>query len=91
MDTKAFNQRLASQLGIAPADVSTLVDGLGQVMAEIGTELDSVAIPGFGTFTSVKRDERVVTDPSDGSRTLMPPSIEMGFVASVVLRKKLAQ
>lgn len=91
MDSKAFTQQLAARLGVTPAEVTPMVEGLGQVIAEIGTALDSVAIPGFGTFTSEKRDEHVVTDPVDGSRTLMPPAIEMSFTASVVLRKKLAQ
>lgn len=91
MDTKTFNNHVARQLSISPAEVGRLTECLGRVMAEIGTGLDSVAIPGFGTFTSVKHDERVVTDPSTGSRTLMPPAIETGFITSVVLRKKLTR
>lgn len=91
MDSKAFNTRLAKTINRTTDETATLTDALGKLMAEIGSELDSVAIPGFGTFTSVKTDECVITDESTGKRTLMPPSIKMQFQPSIVLRKKLSR
>lgn len=47
---------------------------------------DSVAIPGFGTFTPSKTDESVIEHPS-GKKMLVPPHISLTFSESVVLRK----
>lgn len=49
---------------------------------------DSVAIPGFGTFVAEKHDEEIVNDQVTGQRLLLPPSIDMKFKASVVLKKR---
>ena len=61
---------------------SAMVDTL----LEYCSNLDGVAIPGFGTFTPVKSDERIVKD-SDGKTFLLPPSIELKWRPSVMLRK----
>ena len=91
MDNKTFNGRLARALARPTDETATLTDALAKLMTELGGELDSMAIPGFGTFVPVKTDERVVTDASTGSRTLLPPSITMHFQPSVLLRKKLTR
>ena len=91
MDNKTFTSRLANTLGRSPEETVTLTDALAKLMTELGGELDSMAIPGFGTFTPVKADETVVTDEATGKRTLMPPSITMHFQSSVLLRKKLSR
>ncbi|MDE6684982.1 MAG: HU family DNA-binding protein [Duncaniella sp.] len=91
MDSKTFNSRLASLLKRNADETSTLTDALSKLLTETGSELDSIAIPGFGTFTTVKADESVITDTVTGKRTLMPPSITMTFQPSVVLRKKMSR
>lgn len=91
MDNKTFIARLAKRLNREPSEVSTLIEGLCTVFKEVGNDLDSVAIPGFGTFKASKKDEIVVVDESTGKRTLLPPSITMDFQPSIVLRKKLAR
>lgn len=91
MDNKTFTSRLASQLDREASEINTLIKGLSTVFKQVGTDLDSVAIPGFGTFKSIKKDEEIVIDPATGKRTLLPPAITMEFQPSVVLRKKLAQ
>lgn len=89
MDSKTFNSNLAKTLRRSPEETATLTDALSKLLIEIGSELDSVAIPGFGTFVTEKNDESIVTDEESGRRTLMPPCIKMRFQPSVVLRKKL--
>ncbi|WP_301745425.1 HU family DNA-binding protein [uncultured Duncaniella sp.] len=91
MDNKAFNSRLAKTINRDPEETATLIDALGKLMAEIGTGLDSVAVPGFGTFITIKNDENVITDTESGRRTIVPQSIKMHFQPSVVLRKKLSR
>lgn len=91
MDNKTFNSHLAKTLNRTPDETATLIDAFSKIMVETGSELDSIAIPGFGTFATVKTDESIVTDPETGRRTLMPPSIRMCFQPSVVLRKKMSR
>lgn len=91
MDNKTFNSRLARALGRPTDETATLTDALAKLMTELGGELDSMAIPGFGTFVPVKTDESVETDETTGRRTLIPPSITMHFQPSVLLRKKLSR
>lgn len=91
MDSKTFASKLSQRIGITPQETTNLIEGLSQTIAELGANLDSAAIPGFGTFTTVKTDEQVVTDPETGDRLLVPPSVCLNFQASVVLRKKIRQ
>ena len=91
MDNKTFNTNLAKMLNRTPDETATLTDAFSKLLVETGTELDAVAIPGFGTFATVKTDESIVTDPASGRRTLMPPSIRMSFQPSVVLSKKMSR
>lgn len=87
MDNKSLVAKLAVKLGKPKADVSKLLDGFAQVLTACSTDLDSIAIPGFGTFETVKHDEYV--ERSNGRRVLYPPHVEINFNASSVLKKKI--
>lgn len=89
MDSKTFTARLAKTLGCDHQRVSAMTAALTAALAETGAELDSAAIPGFGTFQTVKTDEHITVDPVSGERLLVPPAITMHFLPSVVLRKKM--
>lgn len=66
MDSKTFNSHLAKALKRTPDETATLIDAFSKLMVETGSELDSIAIPGFGTFATVKTDESIVTDSEIG-------------------------
>lgn len=69
------------------------IDKMSAAMAEIFqsslANCDSIAIPGFGTFETVKRDEYIATDSLTGKRTLMPPAIDLSFTPGSKLRKSI--
>lgn len=88
MENKTFINHLAKRLDRDPKTIGPLVEALASTIVDICSEMDSVAIPGFGTFQPVKQLERTETD-SNGRRLLLPPSITLTFKESVVLRKKL--
>lgn len=67
---------------------SDKIGAIGAAIADILAEGNSVAIPGFGTFSPEKADEYVSADDS-GRRFLMPPAIIVNFKPSVVLRNRL--
>lgn len=86
MEQRTFNVRLAKRLEIDNATATSLSDTLISLLCGLAGNLDTVAIPGFGTFTPVKTDEYVSTD-AEGNRTLMPPSIKLTFKPGSRLKK----
>ncbi|MDE6485592.1 MAG: HU family DNA-binding protein [Duncaniella sp.] len=88
MDHKQLISSIAERMGLNAATVNTLLGSLTDIIGENCADLNSIAVPGFGTFSAEKTDEYVVTAP-DGSRTLMPPAITVKFSPSIILRKKL--
>lgn len=88
MDNKTFVTQLSHRLDIDPKETSRLIETLVGAFTRITTNVDSIAIPGFGTFQPVKEDEKIVVTPQN-KRMLMPPSVRLTFKESVVLRKKL--
>ena len=89
MDNKKLIDRLARNLKRDRADVTKLLDAFTGAVSDRCGEMDSIAIPGFGTFEPHKRNEHVVADPDSGKRMLVPPEITLEFRLSNVLKKKL--
>ena len=87
MDYKQFRKRLCERLGRNSADIDALVEGLWQSCAE----LDSVAVPAFGTFAPRKHAEAIVDDLSTGKKMLVPPEISIEFRPGAMLLKRLRQ
>ncbi len=89
MDNKELIEKVAEKVGRSKDDVKKLMDGLIIVLQDRLVELDSVAIPGFGTFEAKKKEERIVNNPSNGKRMLVPPRVAVNFKVSNVLKGKL--
>lgn len=89
MDNKKLVETLATKLGRSADDINKLQEGLAGVLRTRCGDLDSVIVPGFGTFEPRKRNERVMVNPKTGKRMLIPPKIVLGFKVSNVLKSKL--
>lgn len=89
MDYKQFRKRIAELTGRPADDVDALVEGLAVVLRDSCAELDSVAIPTFGTFVPVKHKEEIVNDLSTGHRMMLPPEIKIEFHPGGLLQKRL--
>jgi len=89
MDNKKLVETVAANLGRSTEDVSKLLEAFAGVLCSRCSEMDSVQVPGFGTFEPKKRDERVMVQPSTGKRMLVPPKVVVGFKVSNVLKTKL--
>lgn len=89
MDNRQFVDAIARQLGQTDKQTQQFIDAFTKILCEQGTELNSVAIPSFGTFQAVKEDEHIVRDLSTGQRLLIPPSITLKFNAATALNKKV--
>jgi nucleoid DNA-binding protein len=89
MDSKTVMEKLARKLEIDREEVASLADALRDVLSERSVEMDSIAIPGFGSFEPRKRMERVAVHPSSGKRMLIPPKLLLTFRPSALLRQKI--
>lgn len=89
MDNKTLIDHLSKRLDISRDTVTELIDGLAEVIGECGSNLDSVAVPSFGSFEPRKRMERVALHPASGKRLLIPPKIVMTFRPSIILKQKI--
>ena len=89
MENKELINRISGKLGRNKTDVKKLLDAFVGVVKNRSSELDSIAIPGFGTFETRKRAERLTVLPGSGKRLLVPPRVVLSFKVSNVLKSKL--
>ena len=89
MDNKTLAEILAKRLNRKPEDIEKLLEAFIATVKNRCGELDSVAIPGFGTFEAKKRLERVSINPATGKRMLIPPKVTLSFKPSALLKNKL--
>ena len=89
MDNKKLVETVAKNLGRSTDDVNKLIDAFAGILRTRCGEMDSVVVPGFGTFEPKKRNERVMVNPKSGRRMLVPPKVVLGFKVSNVLKAKL--
>lgn len=89
MDNKKFIEELSSRLDISIGTVSTLIESLGKELSSAASNVDSVVVPGFGTFESRLREERIALHPASGKRLLVPPRIYLTFKQSPLLKQKI--
>lgn len=91
MDTKGIIHGLASRTGVNPAQGQAIIESLIEIIGQHGAEMDTMAVPAFGTFEPKKRAERVNVHPASGKRTLLPPKIVLGFKPSAILKQRISK
>lgn len=89
MDNKQLQEIIAKRMGRNSGDVTKLLDAFVTIIKERCGELDSIAVPGFGTFEGKKKLERIVVNPGTGKRMLVPPKITLTFKPSTLLKSKI--
>lgn len=81
-------EHIAEKTGMDSQKTQLLLEALSKSLSRHSHDLDSVAIPGFGTFITQKIEEELRNDLATGRQMIFPPAIELSFKPSVVLRKK---
>ncbi|MDE5967727.1 MAG: HU family DNA-binding protein [Muribaculaceae bacterium] len=79
MDNKQYITALAKRTGLDYKTAAEALTTLASIMKNEFLEGNSIAIPGFGTFSPVKVGEEIVNDLATGSKLLLPPSISLQF------------
>lgn len=62
---------------------------LGEIIKDALTDGDSIALPSFGTLSTVKTDEHVDVDPVTHVKMLVPPKITVQFTPALKLVKQI--
>ncbi|MDE6266669.1 MAG: HU family DNA-binding protein [Muribaculaceae bacterium] len=88
MNKNAFHTEIATSLSIEPEEADKMASGLVEIIRDRMISGDSIAIPGFGQFDTVSRQEQIVTDLSTGKRLMLPPVIEVVFTPATAIIKK---
>lgn len=88
MENKQLVDKLARKLKRDRQDINNLIEAFNTVVASRCGELDSIAIPGFGTLEGRKKNERVMFNPTTQKRILLPPKVTLNFKVSNVLKNR---
>lgn len=91
MDTKSIINRLTPKTGVDPQQGHAIIEALIDIIGQHASELDTMAVPAFGTFEPKKRAERVNVHPATGKRTLLPPKIVLTFKPSAILKQRISK
>ena len=89
MNNKEFIADLATRLDEKAKEAQRLASIFSTVFAESLEEGDSLSIQGFGTFEVKKKLERIVTNPTNKQRMLVPPKLALSFKPSSILKDKI--
>lgn len=89
MENKEFVALLAKKMKRDTKDVNSLLEGFSQIIKDSLSNLEIVAMPGFGEFVATKEDETIIIDHSTGKRLLLPPQISVSLKASSIMKKRL--
>ena len=89
MNNKEFIADLATKLDEKAKETQRLASIFSTVFAESLEEGDSLSLQGFGTFEVKKKLERIVTNPTNKQRMLVPPKLALSFKPSNILKDKI--
>lgn len=89
MNNKQLIKELSKRLNRDEKDVNSLLSGFTNVLKDSLSNLDIIAIPGFGEFEALRKEEYISVDDATGKKLLYPPCIEVNFNASSLLKKKM--
>lgn len=91
MDNRTFVSRVAKAAGCDIKTAAANAAALAEAIAEATAEMDSTAIPGFGTFEAVKTPDHIITDPDTNTTKLVPPTITVNFKPGSRLKKAVSK
>jgi len=77
---------VATKAGLTKKDAGTAVEAITEVITEALAKKDSVALIGFGTFSTSERAARDGINPSTGAKIKIPASTVAKFKVGAKLK-----
>lgn len=90
MDNKQYITRLSRRASLSYKETQQLVSSTIEMLLEVLSQNDTLAIPAFGSFSTEKTDEYITVDSVTGQRVLYPPRISAKFTPGSILEKNIA-
>lgn len=91
MDNTKLIDILSDRLGCEKEDVTSMLEAFTHIVKDKCSDMDNIALPGFGSFEPKMRKERIVVMPSTGKKMLVPPKISLTFKPSAILKQYLRE
>lgn len=91
MKNKDLVVKLAQRLGWTTQEVSDMLAAFGTVLANRLLEGDVVSFSGFGQFEAKKKLERILVNPVNKKRYLVPPKLVPVFRPGATVKTKLKE
>lgn len=89
MNNKEFIAELAQQTGTTQQVAQKMaLSVIEELLCQI-EENESFQVPQFGTFEVKKRMERVLVNPNNGKKMLVPPKLVLGFKPGSTFKERL--
>ena len=82
MNNKEFIAELSKRTETVAADTQKKIMQLVDALNTHFQEGDAVAVYDFGTFEVKKKKERIIVNPANGQRMLVPPKLVLTFKSS---------
>ncbi len=79
MNNKEFITELAERTGYTKQMTQKMVLSVMDSLVSQIEEDDSLQVPQFGTFERKKRMERILVNPNNGKKMLVPPKLILAF------------
>jgi len=86
MNKKELIEAMASKSGLTKKDTTLALDAFTQTVTEALSKKDSVALIGFGTFSTSQRAAREGRNPSTGDVVQIPATTLAKFKVGKILK-----
>ncbi len=80
---------VSQKAGVSKADAERTIAEFFDLVVSSAMKGDKVAWPGFGSFSTTDRKERIGRNPQTGVAVTVPASTAMKFTASSTLKAQL--
>ena len=87
MNKSELVEAIASKTGLTKKDAGAAVDAFTRTVTETLAKGDSVALIGFGTFSTAQRAARTGVNPSTGKALQIPASTVAKFKVGAKLKE----
>ncbi|MDO4932269.1 MAG: HU family DNA-binding protein [Prevotellaceae bacterium] len=91
MNNKEFITTLAQKTGYKVEDTQNIVRTTVHTIIDSLVDGDSVSVSGLGSFEVKKRMERIITNPGNGQKMLVPPKLVANFKPFATLKEKVKE
>ena len=89
MNNKEFIAELAQRTNQKQQATQKMVLAVMEQLLGQVEENNSFQVPSFGTFEVKKRLERILVNPNNGKKMLVPPKLILGFKPVTTLKERM--